>query len=199
MAESALEAQRAGRATLQEALILLFARPEWLIATRSRMWTSSTPLPTLLARLAEVYGVAPELHRGEADVLLRLSALLPSWHARRGSLPAARQVLDAAEVPALAAGSGPQGQSADGSSLSQEILCCHSLEWWEARALPGASPALRVQQGMVLFQGSQPGWVLRREDVLVPHRPEPARPEGLSRLLPPWAVLRPTLSTEAQP
>jgi hypothetical protein len=192
MTEAAAEAQTAGRATLQEALLLLYARPEWIIANRGRLWTPTTPIPAVLIRLCAAYGVAPELHRADPEVLLRLVALLPSWFPRRGSLPAARQVLEAARLEAEGA-----AHAAEAPDLRGEILCCHSAAWWEARAAKGARPALRIQAGLVLFQPPSGGWPLRKEDVALPIATAAAG--LLSRLTPPWAVLRPTLPAEASP
>ena len=197
MTEAAAEAQRGGQATLQEALILLLARPEWMIATRDRLWTPTTAFPPVLARLTQAYGIGPALHRLDPDVLVRLVALLPSWYPRRGSLSAARQVLTTADRPEKADGAAA---AVDRPTMTHEVMAIHSLAWWEARVVPGAAPAYRIERGHLLFQPASAFAALRREDVLVPLSAEPASAGGLARLLPPWAVLRPTLlAPEAQP
>lgn len=199
MLEAGRELQDRGTVTLQEALILLFARVEWQVATRDRTWTALSAHPRGLVRLVEAYGVEPSVHRADPAVLARLVSLLPSWYPGRGTAAAARRLLDVAwpdEGPALPdlrclAEDGPAP-----SALVNELFACRSVEFWDARWTDGARVELRVAREIVLYQSETPGIVLRREDVAVAWAPDGPAAGPLHRLLPPWAIFRPFLSEE---
>lgn len=96
MLENIARAELRGGATLLQALTLAFARTEWLVKSRSMLWTELSPVPLLLARMVEAYGISGEVHRGDADRLVRLRARLPAWHKRRGEVGEALRLLDEA-------------------------------------------------------------------------------------------------------
>lgn len=95
------DAQAQGRATAWEGLRLILSRSEWLVGGREHLWAPWSAEPRLLAAVAETFGVEPAVHRMSPEVLSRLAALLPGWHAHRGSLARALEVIDAAGLRAL--------------------------------------------------------------------------------------------------
>ncbi len=195
MFEEAAAAQRRGEATLQEGLLLLFARVEWLIVSREQLWTSLTPAPYVLAALVEAYGVGPEVHGHHDEVLARLAALLPDWYPSRGTVAAARRVLACAEMERDAehvytiddAGPTPP-------VLAGEVLVCRSLAFWAARVGDTGETVHRIENGVLLFQTPTPRFELRREDIVVAWSPGRHLSGELLRLLPPWTVLRPVVN-----
>lgn len=96
IAEHVAEQQAQGRATAWEGVALILARSEWLVTSRDHLWAPWSPEPRLLAAVAETFGVEPVVHGMRGEVLSRLAALLPGWHAHRGTLARALEVLDAA-------------------------------------------------------------------------------------------------------
>jgi len=185
MVEAAQEAREEGLATALEALLLLFARPEWLIHTRDRMWTPLSPTPELLARLAESYGVSAELHRGDPDKLARLAARLPSWHPHRGRPEAARALLeDALEEPSEGVGTIEDGE------LASEAFTCRSADWWRRRT-GGDPPQHRIVDNVLRFQPDtgRPFEVIQ-EDIPVRWTPGTPFPRAILRLLPAWQSVR---------
>lgn len=196
MLEAQQQAQARGAPTLQEALLLLFARAEWLVATRERWWTPLTPTPASLAPLVEVYGIERALHRSDAAALARLVALLPSWYPGRGTVAAAERVLVALESGPLPEVRSLQQDGPAPACLVDEVFVCRSVEFWEARWTDGASTSLRIQGGVLLFQAETPGVVLRREDVAIAWSPTEPANAALARLLPPWTLFRPFLAAE---
>lgn len=196
MLEAQQVAQARGVATLQEALLLLFARPEWHLAARDRVWTSLTAAPPVLRRLVEAYGIERALHRDDPEALARLVALLAVWFPSRGTHAAATRVLDAAAVAApgelrTLAADGPQPPA-----LEREVFVCRATAFWEARCPDGASTAMRIEGGVLLFQTPAVEVPLRREDVAMAWRPEATGATALWRLLPPWTLVRPYLTAE---
>ena len=85
MAQAAQRAQQNGEPTLVEAFQLLYANTEWLIAARRYLWSPLSPIPNLMAILAEAFGIGPEIHRNNREALSRLVAfqVLPSILFRR--------------------------------------------------------------------------------------------------------------------
>lgn len=96
MLQTIARAEMNGGATLLQALTLAFALPEWLVRSRSLLWTELSPAPAILAQLVEAYGISGEVHRGDAERLVRLRARLPAWHKRRGEVGEALRLLDEA-------------------------------------------------------------------------------------------------------
>lgn len=197
---SMLEAQQAAQArgvpTLQEALLLLFARPEWHLAARDRAWTSLTAVPPVLRRLVEAYGIERALHRDNPEALARLVALLAVWFPARGTHAAATRVIEAAAAP-------PPGElrtlDVDGPqppALEREVFVCRATTFWEARCPDGAATAMRIEGGVLLYQTPSVDVPLRREDVALAWRPETTGTTTFWRLLPPWTLVRPYLTAE---
>jgi hypothetical protein len=213
MLEETAAAQARGEATLQECILLLFARFEWLILSRELLWTSLSPVPRLLAALVQAYGVGPEVHDHHEETLARLTALLPDWFPSRGTLAAARRVLACAELDGAARGATTRDEAgATPPLLAGEVLACRSLSFWASRRVETARPDVtrpdptrpvvtdyRIAGGVVLFQTRSPQFELRREDVVVPHEVGGRVSGELVRLLPPWTVLRTVLTAERSP
>jgi len=193
--EAAEAARRAGRSTAHEALLLVFARSEWHIAARSRLWTPLTPVPRLLASLVEAFGVDPDLHRHDPQVLARLAALLPAWYPLRGTVERALvllRVADDEERSTKLATLRDDGPTPDKPPLRDELFACRSAEWWRRRRTDGAQPAYRISEGWLRFQPAEGAgaYVLQQEDVLIEWRPGRAVPRNLMRLLPVWSDFR---------
>ncbi len=200
MLEEAAAAQQRGESPLQESLLLVFARIEWLILSRDLLWTSLTPVPALLAALVQAYGVGPEVHDHHDETLARLAAILPDWFPYRGTLAAARRLLACAELESVA-GRAYTRDEATPWLLSGEVLACRSLSFWAARAASSdaACPTdHRIVNGVLLFQVDVPRFELRREDLAVPWEPGQGPSLELVRLLPPWTVLRPVLMSSPE-
>lgn len=184
-------AQRNGRPTAWDGLILLYARPEWAVAARATLWAPYSPFPQVLTRLAESFGIGSELHEYDGARLARLAAILPSLHASRGHLDTAREILVAVDLDGAFDEVWGQGTPAPDHVLRNEIMTCHSADWWEARQPANTAPTYRISDGLVRFQPTtRPTYPLRREDVLVAM--DPTKPPAMSpfRLLPAWASLR---------
>jgi len=195
IAAAALDAQRRGQATLHEALLLVFARIEWIVASRDYLWSPLSPVPAVLANMAEAFGVGADLHRDKPAALARLAAILPRWHPRRGSVDRALEIIEAVEddedEPLCVAYLDEDGEDPDFPSLRDEVLRCRDAEWWRRRQSTGAAAHLQVSDGLLRFQPAKgPAFVLQKEDVLVEWDPERALPRNLMRLLPAWAELR---------
>lgn len=181
-----------GELTLLEGAVRVMAWPEWFTRSRHLLWTAQTPVPALLARLLEAYGVDPEVHGHDPVRLVRLRARLSAWHPRRGELQPALDLLAGAgeaELPAVAHLSGPTPEEA-GLPLRDEVFACRDLSWWEARLGAPAEPVLRVEAGLLRFQPARGGFRLRVDDVVCAWPGRQPLPRALLRLLPAWAVLR---------
>ena len=195
VAEAAVDAQRRGQATLHEALVLIYARIEWLNVSRKYLWSPLSPVPRLLAQLAEAYGIGAELHQNRGDSLARLVAILPRWHPHRGTVDRALEVveaLDGAEGEVvLMAHVADDGPTPDLPELRDEVFRCRDAAWWGRRQQEGAQPHLRVEEGMLRFQPRKgPAFELQREDVLLDWDGENPLPKHLMRLLPAWTEIR---------
>jgi hypothetical protein len=201
LADEIADGQEAGDATLLEAVLLLFARPEWIVQARRLLWTPISPAPGLLAALCEAYGIGVELHEDDPVRLQRLAARLVLWFPRRGEVGPALELLSEAlgepprQVIAHVDGAGPRPVA---PPLTEEAFTCRGAAWWARRSDPGARPRYRIGQGVLQFQPrqDQPGFPLVREDVLMSHRPGESVPRDLLRILPVWATLRVVMTTE---
>ncbi len=201
MTNAAIQAQRDGQAPMQEALVLLFARMEWMIANRGRMWSPLSPLPKMLATLVEAFGVDQDLHREDPEILARLAAQLPMWHPWRGTVERAKEVLES--TGDLNQADGTYTLRADGplpEILNDEVFVCHSSAWWEERSLPESAAAYRIEYGVLKFQNASPEKQvpLRCEDLLLEWVPDRTLPRQLLRLLPTWAVVRLVIPSESR-
>jgi hypothetical protein len=194
VAEAALLAQSRGRVTAHEGLQLIFARLEWLVASRRYLWSPLSPVPRLLAYLVEAFGVDPPLHGDRPEVLSRLAAYLPRWHPLRGRVDKALELLaeaDTGEEPLAVAHVDQDGPAPDKPAIRDEVLRCRSADWWRRRRQDGAQPSYRIHDGLVLFQPDEgPVFELQQEDVLVEWDPDKALSRNLMRLLPAWAEFR---------
>jgi hypothetical protein len=180
MVDAAIAAQERGEPTALEGLLLLFARPEWLVATRGLFWMPTGPLPALLAPLVEAYGADAQVHLRRPERLARLLAHLPRWYPHRGDAVAALRLLESAvdETPPVRVG---EDRGAD------EVFACRSAAWWAAR--DGGHEALRVEGGVVrLAAAGRPE--ARTEDVTLTWSPDRPFPATLLRFLPAWATVR---------
>lgn len=197
MVRAAAQAQAEGRATLLEALQLLFARAEWLVAGRHLLWSPLSPAPEVLAALVEAFGVEPELHGGRPDALARIASLLPSWRPYRGSVRHARALLlaacgedidvrGAADVAdATQIEDEPTDEVTHAGGDTAEIFACRSAGWLATRT--SGATGMRVQGGFLVIAGLSRD---RAEDAFVA-LPEAARAvRPFSRLLPTWCTLR---------
>ncbi|MED5373155.1 MAG: hypothetical protein VX899_19205 [Myxococcota bacterium] len=202
MTNAVIQAQADGEVTLQEALLLLMARSEWLIANRERLWSPLTPLPHLLATLVEAFGVDQDLHRDDPEILARLAAQLPQWYPSRGTVERAREVLESTEDLHQLEGvatADRDGTNPDG--ILNEAFVCHSSQWWEERSEKASAPAYRISGGVLKFQAekAEHQYPLRREDILLRWDGERPLPRQLLRLLPTWVALRLVIPSESRP
>lgn len=200
VADQTLLAARRGRPTAWEGLALLFARPEWLVASREHLWAPWTPYPHLLAYLAESFGVGRNLHEDDGERLARLAALLPTWYPSRGRLDKAREVLAACDKAAALDAAREEGDPEADAQLPEEVLCCHGARWWLARQEEEAVPEYRISGGFLKFQSKAgPRFRLRREDLVLGVDPEQRPHVDSFRLLPVWAAVRFTVSPATSP
>ncbi len=179
MLESAKAAQARGEATALEGLLLLLARPEWLVAARHLLWTPLSPVPRLLAPLVEAFGIDRGLHRDDPSRLVRLLAHLPGFHPHRGDPEAAVALVRTAleeDLPVVVhAAPGPD-----------EAFACRDASWWRVRG--GSDATLVVRDGML--RRTAPAASPRAEDVAIARQDGAPIPLSLLRLLPVWATLR---------
>ena len=146
-----------------------------------------------MTRLVERFGIEPTLHRNDRERLLRLTSLIPTWHPARGRIDKATDALEACGQQEQVA-----GVRADGDGLEQELFTCKPASWWAARQQEDAIPEYRISDGYLRFQPKGTAkFHLRTEDVLVALKPGGKLPRDLFRLLPAWAVFRPTLPETA--
>lgn len=188
MLEAAQEARERGEPTLLEALLLLFARVEWLVTARRWLFTTSSPVPPLLVGLVEAYGIPRELHRAEPAVLATLLPRLPGWYPHRGDPERALALLE----PALGEPLPVEVARHVGEEVD-EAFACHAASWWRERGDGHGALAIRDGVAVLVPTGAT------RSDVplrwRVPTAPDApgggARfPGELLRLLPVWATVR---------
>lgn len=201
MLEAAVDSQQSGHPPLEEGILLTFAWPDWFVQTRRLLWGGLTPVPRILAWLAESYGFSGELHRNDPERLARIVVRLPTFFPTRGQLSGAIEILEATTGEPVT-GTWLQSDSAAASPdlLRQEALPCRPDTWWAERSGGAAPPEYRFEGGFLRFQPRvAPPWALRREDILwgwqasVPPRPE------LFRLLPAWISVRVAPIEDAKP
>lgn len=196
MARALVEAHRRGEAGIFEAVLVMMARPEWQVASRSLWLTPLSPEPMLLAELVEACGVDRAVHRGEAEVLARLAALLPQWRLRRGELAAALRMLEdgAGEHLADPVQQGPSTAPPPAAlAPSAEAMACRAASWWTARLQGPQGPSLWIRGGVLrCTPEASPTAPLRRlpQDLCLAHSPGSPPPQRLLRLLPAWTSLR---------
>ncbi len=197
IARAALAAQANGDGTLLEGMTLLMGRISWLVRTRPWFWTEVSPVPRLLASLAEAHGIDRVVHKDDPAILTRIVARLLVWRRRRGELEATLRMLDeAAEIVPHERLRDLRGHGPTPPELVDEVLVCHRAEWWEARR--GANPKVvpRVEAGFVRFQDPDgPGFPLLREDVLAITDTDQPLERSVSRMLPGWLTIRPVLQS----
>lgn len=181
MAEAAADASAREEPTALDGLVLLLARAAWTVETRALLWTSGTPMPEILARLVEAYGVDAEGHRHDPSLLVNLRAQLPSWYPHRGVPQRALDLLESALDEDL-------GVSIASQTGPSEAFVCHDARWWSLR---GANPGTLVIEGdLTCFApGTEPNAPV--EDVrLTPHADVSGTPRVMFRLLPAWTTPR---------
>jgi hypothetical protein len=206
MVRAAMQAQAQGRATLLEALHLLFARVEWRAATRHLVWSPLSPTPEVLAVLVEAFGVEPALHGDRPEALARIASLLPSWRPFRGSVTHARALLEAATGVGIEVRGGaerPQAAPTREPDLEEqtedeptedvpfrvppaEIFACRSSDWLAARG-SDTPTTLRIDGGFLTIDGLAQN---RAEDAFVALSDAPRAARPFARLLPPWCTIR---------
>lgn len=198
---AAMAAQARGEVSGWEVMLLLYARVEWLLASRRYLWSPQTPVPALLSVLVETFGIGPTLHRNAPERLGRLAAMLPVWHAHRGTVAKAVEVLDTCGEARQLAGVATlatHGEAPTEPALQDEVFACHDAAWWSHRVRGGATPTYRVEAGLMRFQPKESAdqrYALQREDVLVDWKPGGALPIDAVRLLPAWMSMRLTVSS----
>jgi hypothetical protein len=170
LVRSAADAQLAGRPTLLEAMILLFAPMEWMSMARGYLWSPMGPTAGPLALLVESMGVGPEIHEYSRDALANLLADSERWLPTRGSVETAAQIIESAQRPtewirSLADQNGHASEREP--DLTKEIFVGWSEADWTARE--SDEPAeFRVEDGFLLFQASSaPCLTLPKSDFVV--------------------------------
>lgn len=181
---------------------LLHAPADWLVRAADLLFTPWSPIPGALASLVEAYGLDPDLHGGDPVVLRFLAGFLAEWGPRRGTPEAAIELMAwlgacgtthggvraDADAAAMVAGSLAGGEGL----LNEEVLAVWPAAWWRERAAqerPGGFD-LRVADGLLLFQADPPRFPLSKGDVLFPVGDPGRQAARLTRLLPPWTVVR---------
>ena len=189
MSRTALASQQNGDPTVLEALTYIYAKTEWLMATRKYYWSPFSPVPELLVLLAEVYGVGKEIHRNDPQALSRLIARLPAWHKDSGTAKKAKEMLTeiiGRELPIQAT------QSATKEQMSKEVLVSREWQWWKHRRKPTSTSKLQIRSGFLCFQPQEKEeqFDLVKEDVLITWKEGVGFPKDFLRLLPIWASVR---------
>lgn len=195
MARAAKNAQKQGEPTVLEAMTYAFARIEWLIATRSYYWSPVSPIPKLLTILTEAFGIGHEIHRNDREVLSRLVSRLPTWHPTSGTPSSVKTLMNETVGEKLNiefAHIDKQGPDPVYPALEDEIFVCRNAKWWADRAQSSSNAKLRINNGMLLFQGKEKEqrYMLVREDVLVGWVRGEAFPTNILRILPMWISVR---------
>ena len=197
---AARHAQQQGEPTVLEGLLLLFAKMEWLIATRRYYWSPMSPVPRLLASLVEAMGIDNEIHRNRSDVLARLVARLPTWNPSRGTVQGAKELLveTVGDSFPLRVAQLPKDKPIPiDPEIQGEVFACHDVDWWErrtARTPKGEAQnkpmKLRIGSGFLQFQTAEEPVPLHHEDVLIGWKISDNFPTNLLRLLPAWVSIR---------
>ena len=194
MANAAMSAQQRNEPTVLEALQYVFANMEWLVAARGYYWSPLSPIPKLLAILTEAFGIGPEIHRNDREVLSRLVARLPSWYPRSGSPASAQRLLEETvgqKLDISIAHINKQGAEPAYPGIENEVFSSRDSKWWAQRANKKSKMKLRINDGMLLFQRpKEQTYPLVREDVLIGWSPGKKFPTNLLRLLPMWISVR---------
>lgn len=194
MAEAMVQAQERGEISAMEAVMMLMAKPEWMLLARPLIWSPQSPEPRLLAWMLERWGVEPEVHRHQPDRLSRIATRLPRWRPHRGTLAAAREMLEegARERVQFRVTDRTQGGAVPGRpDLRDEAFTCREDRWWARRQRPGAAPAYRIEGGVMRHQPAEgPVFELVQEDVLIELMDGARFSRQLVRLLPAWASVR---------
>jgi len=194
MAQAAQYAQRNGEPTVVEALQLLYANTEWLVAARRYLWSPLSPVPKLMAILTEAFGIGPEIHRNNREALSRLVARLPTWYPDCGTIERAGQLLEdtvGEKIKVKMAHVNSDGPVPKKPSLLSEVFVSRNAEWWAHRSDKSSKMKLRVKSGMLLFQSDEnSAFPLIREDVLIAWTKGDNFPTNLLRLLPMWICIR---------
>ena len=203
MRMAAQYAQENGEPTVLEGLLLLFAKMEWLIATRRYYWSPMSPVPQLLVTLVESMGIDNEIHQNRPDVLARLVARLPTWNPTRGTVQSAKELLVETVgdvVPVRVAQRPKDNPIPIDPDIHQEVFACHDADWWGRRAqhqvqeedsdAPTLGMDLKISNGFVQYQMQDRPLPLHQEDVLVGWKISSKFPTNLLRLLPAWISIR---------
>lgn len=206
MSIAARHAQQQGEPTVLEGLLLLFAKMEWLVATRRYYWSPMSPVPLLLTSLVEAMGIDNEIHRNRPDVLSRLVARLPTWNPSRGTVQGAKNLLVETvgdEFPIRVAQMPKDKPIPMDPDIQGELFACHDLDWWARRVQKDPETQtmstgmnMRIQSGFVQFQAPDAPMPLHHEDVLVGWKISDTFPTNLLRLLPAWISIRVVIFSE---
>ena len=177
MMMAARHAQQQGEPTVLEGLLLLFAKMEWLVATRRYYWSPMSPVPKLLASLVEAMGIDNEIHRNRSDVLARLVARLPTWNPSRGTVQGAKDLLVETvgdPFPIRVAQMPKDKPIPIDPEIQGEAFACRDVSWWERRVnrspdgtIQNTPMDLRIDSGFLQFQTPETPMHLHHEDVLV--------------------------------
>ena len=207
---SARHAQAQGEPTVLEGLLLLFAKMEWLIATRRYYFSPMSPVPKLLVSLVEAMGIDNEIHRNKPDVLSRLVARLPTWNPSRGTVQGAKELLveTVGEPFTLRVAQMPKDEAIPlDPDIQDEVFVCRDLDWWTRRIhtqpleedeVPAANMNLRITSGLLQYQMPERPLPLHPEDVLVGWKIKEPFPTNLLRLLPAWICVRVVVQPEEE-
>lgn len=200
MMMAARHAQQQGEPTVLEGMLLLFAKMEWLVATRRYYWSPMSPVPQLLASLVEAMGIDNEIHRNRPAVLSRLAARLPTWNPSRGTVQGAKDLLveTVGDAFPLRVAQLPKDQPIPiDPDIQGEVFACHDLDWWERRVsrtpegkAQNSPVELRIGDGFLQYQTPEEPMRLHHEDVLVGWKLSDKFPTNLLRLLPAWISIR---------
>lgn len=192
MARAAYEAQRNGDPTVLEAMLYVYAKIEWLVATRKYFWSPLSPIPELLSVLAESYGVGPEIHQNNPQALSRLISKLPIWHKRSGTAEKAREMLVDIIGRELPLGIKNANDRNISQSLEHEVLLSREWRWWKNRKEKTSNTKMRISNGLLCFQPQEEEeqFPLIKEDVLVHWKEGRGFPTEFLRLLPMWISIR---------
>lgn len=179
MLQAAQEAAERGEATALHGVILSFAKPEWIVASRHLLWTPLSPVPRLLSPLVEAFGIDRLLHRDDPSRLVRLLAHLPRFHPHRGDPNAARQLVQDALDEDL-------GVEVRDQVDGDEVFACRPASWWRRRG--GPPSGLVVRDGLLRCEAMQDA--PQAEDAVLSPIGDASVPIAMLRLLPVWASVR---------